>query len=142
MIPTPIAPATQSDAERALYDALRDALDDDFVVFHSVAWQGVDGQGRPRDGEADFVIAHPQRGLLVVEVKGGVISWNPHTGAWTSTSRGGRVNSIHNPFEQAKDSKYALREHLRHAAPSLAHHARPRRGLPRCGRGPRFAWAG
>jgi hypothetical protein len=119
MLPTPISPATQSDAERALYDALRASLDDDFVVFHGVAWQGVDAGGRPRDGEADFVIAHPQRGLLVVEVKGGAIAWDPRSGAWTSVSRGGRVNAIHNPFEQAKDSKYALRDHLSRVAPSL-----------------------
>ena len=51
MIPTPISPATKSDAERMLYDALRDALDDDFIVFHGVAWQGVGADGRPRSGQ-------------------------------------------------------------------------------------------
>jgi hypothetical protein len=119
MIPTPISPATRSDAERALYAAFRDELDDGYIVFHGVAWHGVDPSGRPRDGEADFVIAHPQRGVLVLEVKGGVIAWDPASGVWTSTSRGGHVATIHNPFEQARESKYALRNHLRAAVPDL-----------------------
>lgn len=118
MIPTPISPATRSEAEKTLYAALRDALDDDFVVFHSVAWQGLGADGRRRDGEADFLIAHPELGLLVLEVKGGAIHWDPGTGAWTSTGLGGRVSPIHNPFDQAKASKYALRDYLDRALPA------------------------
>jgi hypothetical protein len=119
MIPTPIARETKSDAERLLYDALRDALDDDYVVFHSVAWQGVNGEGRRRDGEADFVIAHPRLGILVLEVKGGAIRHDPRDGRWISTGRGGRDVHIHDPFAQARESKYALRDALVSAEPAL-----------------------
>ena len=52
-------------SERQVFDALRCGLDDDYVVFHSVAWHG---RGRKPDGEADFLIAHPDLGLLVLEV--------------------------------------------------------------------------
>jgi hypothetical protein len=73
-------------------------------VFHSVAWQG-DRDGRQADGEADFVLLHPQHGLMIVEVKGGGIE--VVNGQWFSTNRKGRYR-IKNPFVQAKASKYAL----------------------------------
>ncbi len=105
-------PDTESAAEQQLYEAFRDGLDNDYTVFHSVAWQSLDGEGRPRDGEADFVIAHPQRGILVLEAKGGAIHYDPHADCWTSTGRHGRTHEIRAPFVQVRYSKYALQEQL------------------------------
>jgi hypothetical protein len=112
MYPNELSPDTKSDAERLLYEAFRDGLDNSYTVFHSVAWQSLDGEGRPRDGEADFVIAHPQRGILVLEAKGGAIEYDPSTDCWTSTNRHGQVYEIRNPFAQVRYSKYALEERL------------------------------
>lgn len=119
MYPNQISPATQSEAERRLYAAFRDQLDPDFFVFHSVAWQALDREGRPRDGEADFIIAHPQLGVLVLEVKGGAIRHDPRAGRWESVDRGGRPHAIHNPFLQARKSMYTLLDQLK-TAPRLA----------------------
>jgi hypothetical protein len=80
MYPNQLSPDTISDAERRLYEALRDRLEDGYTVFHSVAWQSLDAEGRPRDGEADFVIAHPRRGILVMEAKGRIFTM------WSSNS--------------------------------------------------------
>jgi hypothetical protein len=44
-------------------------LPDDFV-FHSVWWQVCDTTEGVRDGEADFVIAHPDFGILLQEDAG------------------------------------------------------------------------
>ena len=74
MYPNELSSETESGAERLLYQAFRDDLDNDYTVFHSVAWQSLDGEGRPRDGETDFVIIHPTRGILVLEAKGGAIN--------------------------------------------------------------------
>ncbi len=112
MYPNQLDPDTKSAAERQLYKAFRDGLDNDYTVFHSVAWLSLDGEGRPRDGEADFVIAHPQRGILVLEAKGGAIHYDPHTDCWTSTGRHGRTHEIRAPFVQVRYSKYALQEQL------------------------------
>ena len=112
MYPSPINSETKSDAERVLYDAFRDQLDDSYTVFHGVAWQSQDKRGRARDGEADFVIVHPQRGILVAEAKGGRIGYDPSTGQWTSIDPSGQVFNISNPFGQALDSKYILRAQL------------------------------
>jgi hypothetical protein len=113
MYPNQLSSDTRSDAERQLYRAFRDELDNSYTVFHSVAWQSLDAEGRPRDGEADFVIAHPRRGILVLEAKGGTIRCNPCTGRWTSTDRTGCVHKIKDPFAQARASKHVLLDQLR-----------------------------
>jgi hypothetical protein len=113
MYPNRLDPEREGFAEGRLYEAFRDELDNGYTVFHSVDWQSLEADGRPRDGEADFVIAHPQRGILVMEAKGGSIDFHPRTGRWTSTSRGGRVYAIKDPFAQARNSKYILLDQLK-----------------------------
>lgn len=102
-----------SQAESLLYEVFRDQLDEEYVVFHSVHWQALDGDGRPRDGEADFIIAHPRRGILILEVKGGRIAHDPRSGDWASTDRAGQTHAIKDPFYQARTSKYALLDQLK-----------------------------
>ncbi len=112
MFPDPIQPETESAAERLLYERFREALDDDYRVFHSVAWQGLDREHRAKDGEADFVVVHPERGVLVLEAKGGTIRHDPAIGAWSSVSGSGMARQIKDPFAQARRSMYALRDQL------------------------------
>ncbi len=95
-------------AERKVYEALEKDLDKSFSVFYSVAWLSKPRKGDPRDGEVDFVVVHPERGLLLVEVKGGRIARDGRTGTWTSTDRDGVTHEIKDPVGQAKRSKYAL----------------------------------
>lgn len=92
------------DSERRVANALRE-LPDDWIVIHHVSWQSRRG-GRQGDGEADFVVLHPKRGLLVIEVKGGGIEI--HDGRWSTIDRRGDRHPIKNPYEQATDSKHAL----------------------------------
>jgi hypothetical protein len=113
MYPSPMNPETKSEAERLLYRAFHDELDESYVIFHGRAWQATDRDGRPRDGEADFVIVHPERGVLVLEAKGGTIRHDPHTDAWTSIDSSGHLHPIKDPFAQARNSRYALEDALR-----------------------------
>lgn len=112
MYPNQISDNVPSEAERILYARFRDDLDNSYVVFHGVTWQSVDGNGRPRDGEADFIIAHPDRGIIILEVKGGAIRCDPHQDRWTSQDRKGQVHTIKDPFYQARQSKYVLLDSL------------------------------
>jgi len=56
MIPESPHDDTASGAELRLFECLRDQTSDELVAFHSVAWL-VPSDGRPREGEADFVLA-------------------------------------------------------------------------------------
>jgi len=102
---------TTSDAELALYAAF-EKLPDEFTVFHSVKWFA---KSKGTVGEVDFIIAHAQLGVLVVEVKGGVISMerrgNSHV--WVSTNYFGEPFTINDPCEQADRNRRNLREWLK-----------------------------
>ena len=98
----------QSNAEYNLYQACKQQLSKDFYVFHSVAWLGVRVSGEhPVDGETDFVIAHPKMGILLIEVKGGLIGVNGESG-WYSIRKDNSKVTIKNPIDQVKKNKYAL----------------------------------
>jgi hypothetical protein len=61
-----------------------------------------------RDGEADFVIAHPDLGLMILEVKGGRIHYDAQKMQWHSVDRTGKDHPINDPVFQARNSKGAL----------------------------------
>lgn len=105
------AEETTSGAERLLFAALAEQLPDEYSVLHGVRWLARAG-GRARDGEADFLLAHPRHGVLVLEVKGGAIGHDGATGAWWSRDRGGATHPIKDPFLQAERSMHALRDKL------------------------------
>src|SRR4051812_3282124 len=88
-------------AEVEVYNALRDLLPAEYHVFYSSPWLGTDAEGREIDGEADFIVAHAETGLLFIEVKGGVIAVD-HNNLWTSTDRHQITRRIKNPVLQAK----------------------------------------
>ena len=100
-------------AEWAIWQRLADELDDSYTVFHRVAWlDRPDAGGPPQDGEIDFLIAHPDRGLLVLEVKGGRVSVDEQSGGWVSVDRHGERHEIKDPFAQANEAKHVLRRKL------------------------------
>lgn len=68
-------------------------------------------KGRAQQGEADLVLAHPDRGLLVLEIKGGTIAYDGAAGEWSSTGKRG-TNRISDPFDQAERSAFSLRDLL------------------------------
>ena len=99
-------------AEVEMYDALARCMGFGWVVFYDVAWLGKVGQfDAPRDGQTDFIVAHPEKGILLIEVKGGKIRFDGPSRQWISTDREGVDHKI-SPFSQVRDSKYALRNKL------------------------------
>ena len=100
--------------EAKVFQALKTQLSSEYDVFYNVYWhQKPDLHSRQRDGEIDFIITHPRYGILVVEVKGGVfIQYHAEDDSWRSTDMGLDVNSIHNPYNQARKNKYALIDNL------------------------------
>jgi exodeoxyribonuclease-3 len=95
-------------AKRLVADRLRAALPPVYRLVSNVAWLGRTAAKRGlRDGEADIVLAHPDRGFLVFEVKSGEIARGTH-GRWYADGHELRPN----PFEQATTSVHALMSKL------------------------------
>ena len=105
-LPSSIRDNPRRRAEVRTYDALS-LLGGAWWVFYSVPWLTASSpaSGR-RDGETDFVVAHPQHGFIALEVKGGGIS--REGGVWFSTDRDGVKHEIKDPFQQAMQGKKVL----------------------------------
>lgn len=95
------------ESERILYAALRDHLSDDFACFHSYPWLRPNRDLVLREGEADFIVLHQQLGMLVLEAKGGEISYQAPL--W-KRRRGAGWETIQDPFRQAQRSMHKLNE--------------------------------
>ena len=102
-------PDLKSRAEGKVFDALEARLDDEWEVFHSAAWVVRDKKQGVEDGEIDFVLVHPEHGIVCLEVKGGGIECQH--GEWYGIHDGKRER-IRDPFKQAIDHPYDLRRKL------------------------------
>jgi hypothetical protein len=118
MYPSDLNETRTVHAERLLFNELKRQLPGAYSVLHSVSWISI-ANGRHLDGEADFVIAHPDLGVMVLEVKGGEIRRDPEKATWLSVDQYGVVHSIKDPFDQARRAMYALRDKLA-ATPATA----------------------
>ncbi len=96
------------EAERLAYDRLRAALPDEYRLYPNIEWVGRAGPGAPAyDGEADIVVAHPDLGILCLEVKAGEPTKDA-SGKWWI----GGHPLPRSPFIQAENSKHALVKQL------------------------------
>ncbi len=101
-------------SERDVAKALVDKLPQDCTVYHSFPWLRLErNEYRPdnqalQEGEADFLIIWPERGILVLEVKGGKIRFDHQTMQWFSTDYYGREHKIKDPFKQASKNLHAI----------------------------------
>lgn len=107
--------------ERRVFEALARQLEDDYTVWHNVPIMG-------SSREPDFVVLHPQRGLLILEVKSWRLSTirdaNPIC-IELATERG--PVSVSHPLSQAR--AYALDVHrLFEKHPTLCHQEGPHKG--------------
>jgi hypothetical protein len=115
MVPFPMLPTTSS-AERRLYEGFLSQLSGEYVVYHSIDWvlASPEPGGPPIQGECDFLIAHPVDGMLVLEAKGGQVSYDPATRRWTQSGRSGKHELDEDPFHQARDEMHSLVQILEH----------------------------
>ena len=116
-----------SAGEKAVFESLA-LLPDNYVVFHSMRWAPQHDTARPSRGvgEGDFVILHPTRGLLVVEVKGGLIRSSGRR--WYQTNRHDlQEREIEDPEKQVSRTVYFLKDlvtaRLKHGEACRVFHA-------------------
>ncbi len=112
LLPDEVLKNKSRSSEVEVYNALKHQLDDEHYVFYSSPWLGIMPDGREIDGESDFLIAHAEKGMISVEVKGGRVKIDEND-SWTSTDRYGITRNIKNPVEQARSSKHNLLSKLK-----------------------------
>lgn len=113
MIPPEILADRRRRAEVEVFERLEKDLDENWCAFYSRPWWGLSDRGGELDGEADFIIAHPDRGLLFLEVKGGRVEFDGENGKWTSTDSLGVTHKIKDPVNQAMVCKHRFGDRLR-----------------------------
>ncbi len=91
-------------AERVLWEALRDQLPDDAVLFHGRRFQE-----RRQEYEADLIVAVPGAGWAVIEVKGGDV--RHEDGVWQQHQQG--VWQTVDPAGQAQDCRHVIQRYLK-----------------------------
>ena len=98
-------------SEEPVYVALRDQLGDDYAVLHSYPWLRPWRGDALLEGEADFVVVHPRRGILVLEVKGGETIRHDGRRWFRETADGPK--EFQDPFVQARRNMHALLDIIR-----------------------------
>lgn len=92
-------PGKMTFSERRFYELLRDKLDDDYLVWFNLASRG------RRRRYPDYLIFHPRRGLLAIEVKGWAAGHlrriNPEQ---VELEIAGQPVLLTNPLEQARQT--------------------------------------
>jgi hypothetical protein len=105
-------------AEKAFFTLCRDALPEQVVVVYGYRWVDPLDRKRAVEGEADFTIIDPERGILVLELKGGIICRDASTGKYFSREVRGQIeHEIKDPGKQAANSRRAIINKLEASRP-------------------------
>ena len=111
MIPTE-PDADTPDSERYVFGRLRERLPDHWTVLHARRFFLPAHDGHPAaEGELDFLVLDPARGLLALEVKGGGVARDAD--GWTQRGREGVARRIADPGKQVQGAVRALDRYLR-----------------------------
>lgn len=104
----PEVPKDTTASERFVLERMSTELPNDWVVLHSL---GLSDHPNKVWGEIDCLVLST-KGIFAVEIKGGHVSCN--SGIWTFTSPNGKqtYEKKEGPFEQAKNSMFALKKVL------------------------------
>jgi hypothetical protein len=100
-------------SEIRVYESIREQVPGDYTCYYSRSWHEADQNGAEFDGEADFIVAHRDHGLLFLEVKGGRVSCRESDGQWLTKDRDGFSFQIKNPLDQARSSKHHFLKRLK-----------------------------
>lgn len=107
MCPDTVKDFEKNSLEDILFDSLK-KLPDSYYVFHSFKMVNVNKENIIYESEADFVIFHPQKGILCIEAKAGNVNYT--NGRWYYGS--GKLISHDGPYRQAESIKWKLSKYF------------------------------
>lgn len=107
-------------SEREIYKKLS-RLSNDFVIFHSVQWVKKNSEKPFTWYENDFLVIHKKYGILVLEVKGGIISFKDGLFCQTNSDSGETriLDEGNDPLSQGKRAIYHYRKLLDKRIPGI-----------------------
>lgn len=106
-----IAPSSiENSGERAAYSPIASQLPDKWMVRYHYPFCWRVGR-RLKEGEADFIVIAPGRGLMFIEVKGSH-GFDCRDGQWYRCKKNGCQEPADNPFEQATNAKHRIVERI------------------------------
>lgn len=103
-IPYECTPASR---EKIMFNALKD-LSEEYYVFHSFKIVSIDADVITAS-ETDFVIFHPQKGILCIEAKAGKVKLEGNKWKYAN----GDEMSHGGPYRQAESGKWRLRDYIK-----------------------------
>lgn len=124
MVPADPTDFNNSTGEKDVFRALEHGLSNSITIYHSFRWlhpgerKGVRGDQSDAQGEGDFVIFDPTKGIMVVEVKGGHVWCEGRQ--WYQRNRDTGFTKQIAPEMQAEKTELRLREDARWKGGALA----------------------
>ena len=107
-------------SEKKVFLSLYEKLDKEVKIYSQCEFLKTTIEGNMIEGESDFIILVPQRGILFLEVKGGIVSYRANEKQWTTLRRDTNTTfKIKDPLKQAKNSMYSIIELLKKQNPRL-----------------------
>ena len=105
--PSKFPKSIDNPAEENVFNALARLPENDFDIFYSKCFSGASGN-ESSDYEIDFLLIDKRNdrfnGILIIEVKGGNLSYSAKENCWFQNKR----KMDHGPDDQAKKNKYNL----------------------------------
>ena len=108
--------------ERAVARSLVEQLPRHVEVFHSFNWLARSVHGTLLEGECDFILLEPEKGILFVEVKGGSLRFDGEK--WIRQHGTQRRELNKDPFEQAQRAMHDIVDIVTRRHPAMSN------GLP------------
>lgn len=116
-VPVPVEkPSPMMRAQRSVFDALRlsEGAPKGVTVIYDKARVPPVERGDPYSSQIDVIVLDGTKGVLVIEVKGGMLRWKADEAAWeVRTLKGREWRPCKDPYEQVRNCAYALVESLR-----------------------------
>ena len=93
--------------EYAVYQKIKGIYDDSVDILYGKDFLTRNAFGNLKSGElSDFLVIHPNKGILFLECKGGLMEWDKMKQLWSQSNK--IIQKSKGPFEQAKKGMYSF----------------------------------
>ncbi len=100
-------------SEKKVFLSMQDQLSKESKIYSQCNFLKTSVEGNIMNGESDFIILVPNKGILFIEVKGGIVGYNAKEQQWLSLRRDeNKKYKIKDPLSQSKRAMFAIRDIL------------------------------